>query len=120
MRVRLESGLATKRTSIRSAWPQSRGLHPKPITEWNVGCEKCHGPGSRHIQRPSRANIVNPARLNYVQANNVCIQCHAQGQPLKSPIKGKYYDWPVGFHVGLDLKDFWKLEDHKLGDPTFT
>ena len=23
-----------------------------------------------------------------------------QGQPLKNLIQGKYYDWPVGFHVG--------------------
>lgn len=95
-------------------------IQTKTVTEWNVGCEKCHGPGSEHMQRPSRANIVNPARLNYVQANNVCIQCHAQGQPLKSPIEGKYYDWPVGFHVGLDLQGFWKLEEHKLGETTFT
>ena len=55
-----------------------------------------------------------------VHANDVCIQCHSQGQPLKNPIEGRYYDWPSGFHVGLDLKDFWRLEDHKLGETTFT
>ena len=27
---------------------------------------------------------------------------------------------PSGFHVGLDLKDFWELEEHKLGETTFT
>ena len=32
-----------------------------------------------------------------MQANDVCIQCHSQGQPLTNPIAGKYYDWPVGF-----------------------
>jgi Cytochrome c554 and c-prime len=37
----------------------------KTVTEWNVGCEKCHGPGGDHVQRPSRANVVNPARLDY-------------------------------------------------------
>jgi predicted CXXCH cytochrome family protein len=92
----------------------------KTVTEWNVGCEKCHGPGSAHVRQPSRSNIVNPARLDTVQATNVCIQCHSQGRPLKSPINGKYYDWPVGFHVGLDLKDFWKLEESKPGEQTFT
>jgi predicted CXXCH cytochrome family protein len=65
-------------------------------------------------------NITNPARMDSLQATNVCIQCHSQGQPLNSPINGKYYDWPVGFHVGLDLKDFWKLEEHKLGEQSFT
>ena len=74
----------------------------KTPTEWNVGCERCHGPGSAHIAKPVRDTIVNPARLDYVHANDTCIQCHSQGRPLKSPIEGKYYDWPVGFHVGLE------------------
>src|SRR5262249_8315266 len=36
----------------------------KTVTEWNVGCERCHGPGSAHVVNPSRATIVNPARLD--------------------------------------------------------
>jgi len=92
----------------------------KAITEWNVGCERCHGPGSAHAANPTRANIVNPAKLDFVRANDTCIQCHSQGQPLKNPMQGQYYDWPVGFHQGLDLKDFWKLEEHKLGETSFT
>src|SRR5579863_710768 len=95
-------------------------IRTKTVTEWNVGCEKCHGPGAAHAAKPSRENILNPARLDFVQANNVCIQCHSQGQPLRNPIEGKYYDWPVGFHVGLNLAEFWKLEEHKLGETTFT
>jgi predicted CXXCH cytochrome family protein len=92
------------------------------VTEWNVGCEKCHGPGSEHVKQPVRFNIVNPARLDYVQANDVCVQCHSQGQPLKTPTGGKYkyYDWPAGFQVGHKLGDFWKLEPHKLGETSFT
>jgi predicted CXXCH cytochrome family protein len=90
------------------------------VTEWNVGCERCHGPGSEHVARPSRANIQNPARMDYVQSNDTCIQCHSQGRPLTNPIEGKYYDWPVGFHVGLNLQDYWELEEHKLGETSFT
>jgi predicted CXXCH cytochrome family protein len=63
---------------------------------------------------------VNPARLDFVRATDTCIQCHSQGQPLSNPINGQYYDWPVGFNQGLNLKDFWKLEDHKLGETSFT
>jgi predicted CXXCH cytochrome family protein len=90
------------------------------VTEWNVGCEKCHGPGSVHAAKPARTNIVNPARLDSVSANDTCIQCHSQGRPLKNPIEGRYYDWAVGFEMGKDLKDYWQLEDHKLGETTFT
>lgn len=94
-------------------------IKTKTVTEWNVGCERCHGPGSEHVVHPSRADIINPARLDFVQANDTCIQCHSQGQPLKNPINGAYYDWPVGFHMGGKLQDFWKLEEHKLGETTF-
>src|SRR3954469_16327181 len=95
-------------------------VQTKAVTEWNVGCEKCHGPGGAHAAAPARTNIVNPARLDFVRANDVCIQCHSQGQPLANPIKGKYYDWPVGHDVHKNLLDFWKLEEHKLGEQTFT
>ena len=95
-------------------------VQTKQPTEWNVGCEKCHGPGSEHVARPARANIVDPSRLNFVQANDTCLQCHTQGQPLTNPVNGQYYDWRVGFHQGLNLKDFWQLEGHKLGELSFT
>ena len=95
-------------------------IHTKQVAEWNVGCEKCHGPGSEHVEHPSRANTLNPARMDYVQASDTCIQCHSQGRPLTSPIDGKYYDWPVGYRVGLNLRDFWQLEEHTLGEATFT
>jgi len=95
-------------------------IETKTVTEWNVGCESCHGAGGDHVANPMRSTIVNPARLDYVVANDTCIRCHSQGQPLTNPIGGKYYDWPVGFHMGLRLSDFWKLEPHKAGEATFT
>ena len=95
-------------------------IETETVTEWNVGCEKCHGPGSEHVRRPSSSNIVNPARLDYVHASDTCIQCHSQGRPPKNPINGKYYDWPVGFDAGRNLQDFWELEEHKLAETSFT
>jgi len=94
-------------------------IQTKTVTEWNVGCERCHGPGSEHVRRPSAQTIVNPAKLDFVRANDTCIQCHSQGQPLTNPIQGQYYDWPVGFHQGGNLRDYWKLEEHKLGETNF-
>lgn len=93
-------------------------IHTKQVAEWNVGCERCHGPGSEHIAHQTRANIINPAHMDYVAASDTCIQCHSQGQPVSNPIEGKYYDWPVGYNVGLKLQSFWKLEDRTLGAPT--
>lgn len=91
----------------------------KAPTEWNVGCEKCHGAGSEHVKSP-KGNILNPARMDSKRANDTCIQCHSQGRPPKGAVDGVYYDWPVGFHQGLKLEDFWELEEHKPGSTTFT
>lgn len=94
-------------------------IETKQVTEWNVGCEKCHGPGSVHVEHPTKENIVNPDTLDPVRGNDVCIQCHSQGQPLSNPVAGKYYDWPVGFVPGKRLADFWKLEELKPGTTNF-
>jgi predicted CXXCH cytochrome family protein len=96
-------------------------IHSKQVVEWNVGCERCHGPGSEHVAHPTRGNILNPAAMDSVAANDTCIQCHSQGQPTKAPVGGKYpaYDYAVGYHVGLRLQDFWKLEDCTLGQTDF-
>ena len=92
-------------------------IRTKTVTEWNVGCEKCHGPASEHARRPSRANIVNPVRLDFVRANDVCIQCHSTGDSARNPIEGKNYAWPVGFRPGTVLKDFWKMDDRNALGP---
>ena len=91
----------------------------KTVTEWNVGCERCHGPGSAHGLEPTKESIVNPARLDPVRASDTCIQCHSQGQPTKNPIEGQYYDWPVGYDVRGRLSDHWRLEEQRLGETNF-
>jgi predicted CXXCH cytochrome family protein len=113
--------------SQRPTGPLCDGCHSvnydiktKAVTEWNVGCEQCHGAGSAHVADPRPGTILNPARENYVQANDTCIACHSQGRPLKAPVGVKPYDWPVGYRAGLNLADFWVLESHKLGELSFT
>ena len=86
----------------------------KTVTEWNVGCERCHGPASDHLERPSRGNIVNPSRLDPGSAVDVCVQCHSEGHPPQ-PIDGKNFQWPVGFRPGMRLSDFWRLDEHVIG-----
>jgi predicted CXXCH cytochrome family protein len=89
-------------------------LKAKTVVEWNVGCERCHGPASDHVARPSRANIVNPSRLDPVASVDTCVQCHSEGH-APQPIDGIEIRWPVGFRPGLRLADFWQLDEHVTG-----
>jgi hypothetical protein len=64
----------------RPAGPLCDGCHSvnydirtKRVTEWNVGCERCHGAGSLHVRDEKAATIVNPAKLDAVRADDVCI-----------------------------------------------
>ena len=93
-------------------------IKTKTVTEWNVGCEKCHGAGSLHVQFPVASTIVNPSKLQGERADDVCLQCHSQGQPRTKPLEGVYYDWPVGYQPGDRLSDVWMLEEHHLGKET--
>jgi predicted CXXCH cytochrome family protein len=97
----------------------SYDIHAKKPTEWNVGCERCHGPGSEHAAHPTRTNILNPSQMDSVASTDTCIACHSQGQPKSGLIEGKAYDWPVGYRAGEHLKDYWKLEDITLGQTDF-
>ncbi|HXR96584.1 MAG TPA: cytochrome c3 family protein [Terriglobales bacterium] len=87
--------------------------------EWNVGCERCHGPGSDHAAHPTPNNILNPASLDDVASDDTCIQCHSQGRPRTPVINGRAYDWPVGYQVGLRLVDFWSLDSSSYGQSDF-
>jgi predicted CXXCH cytochrome family protein len=50
-----------------------------PFLENGVGCERCHGPGSEHVQDPEHARMVDPAKLAPELRDSVCSQCHLTG-----------------------------------------
>ncbi len=84
-------------------------------TEYNVGCEACHGPGAAHAADPSRSNI-NRIDLDWsgtgegtvspiVRASQVCGNCHwgtASRNGLTDPRRmnhEQYSDWTVSGHA---------------------
>lgn len=57
-----------------------------PFREVAIGCERCHGPGTDHIQFHRRLAsfevdpIVNPAKLDPDRREDICTQCHLSGE----------------------------------------
>ena len=79
------------------------------VLEPAIGCERCHGPGELHLAErqmgkpvPSGADtsIVNPAKLPFWLADNICMNCH-EGD-IRSFQPGKSWD---DFRPGTPLND---------------
>lgn len=76
-----------------------------------IDCERCHGPGSLHVQEKQAGHmvdtskgpdytIVNPRRLSTELQNNVCQRCHLQGIAVLNDGK-TFFD----FHPGMKLSE---------------
>ena len=102
---RRQYGAADRPPLRRLSLRQLQHRHQKP-TEWNVGCEKCHGPGSEHVAIRPPKNIVNPATLDSVRANDVCLQCHSQGQPTATPSRATTTTGPSDSFPAKDSPTF--------------
>jgi hypothetical protein len=48
------------------------------MTERNIGCEACHGPGSAHVTSASKQDIFNPQNASKAEASKVCGYCHVR------------------------------------------
>ena len=74
-----------------------------------IDCERCHGPGSLHLQEKSNGiiyntnkqadySIVNPKRLPWKLQVDICQRCHLQGNNVLKPGK-KFTDFRPGMHL---------------------
>jgi predicted CXXCH cytochrome family protein len=74
--------------------------YPEPIFAYNgIACERCHGPGSAHI---NGGPIVNPAKLSSARRDSICMECHLEGNVAIERAGRHAYD----FHPGDLLSDY--------------
>jgi predicted CXXCH cytochrome family protein len=94
-----------------------------PLPE-GIDCQRCHGPGLKHIQmlkagkaaEDVRRAIVNPARLTPEREMEVCMQCHLETTSDPLPHRIVRYDrGPFSFRPGEPLSDFALSFDRASG-----
>jgi len=102
----------------------ARPRFPQSLPQ-GIDCQRCHGPGSRHIELASngrtkpqaiRAAIVNPARLAPAQQMDICQQCHLEITSAGLPQAVSRFSRPAySFRPGERLNDYIVHFDHPAG-----
>jgi hypothetical protein len=99
-------------------------MHRMKIHEAAISCERCHGPGSLHVDlhtaKPGSANqlgdidhtIVNPVHLSRELAEAVCQQCHLRGAATVLGRGRKLTDYRPGLPLQDFRQDYWLEVDN--------
>lgn len=88
-----------------------------------IDCQRCHGPGQRHIDAIARNDvdagrraIVNPAALTRDRQLEVCMQCHLESTSSPLPFQIQRYEHPpFSYTPGNALSDYFIHFDHAPG-----
>ena len=101
----------------------AQATYVTPLPE-GIDCQRCHGPGQKHVDRASegasaeviRAAIVNPARLSAERQMEICLQCHLETSNEKLPHEVMRFDRaPFSYVPGQPLADYQVAFDRAPG-----
>jgi len=83
-----------------------------PFSDAGVTCERCHGPGAAHVKG---GPIVNPAKLDAVRRDAVCMQCHLEGKAAIERAGRHVYDYRPGLQLSDYIRYFVFAEQKRQG-----
>jgi predicted CxxxxCH...CXXCH cytochrome family protein len=69
-------------TGLKAAYDRAAKKWKTEFVDAGVACESCHGPGARHADSASAADIVHPAKVDRERSLAICAQCHGPRQPV--------------------------------------
>ncbi len=122
--VRFSRGIEMECMSCHNAMPKAEeGAVNKFVSiPDGIDCERCHGPGSLHVQEKLKGiivdtatqidyTIVNPRKLPWELQIDVCQRCHLQGNAVLK--EGKKF---TDFRPGMVLSDYMEVYLPKYKD----
>ena len=108
-------------TPVGSDLPHRSHRFPRQLPH-GIGCQRCHGPGARHVQKANdpnasdeeiRSRILNPAHFTERQRQDLCMSCHLQPESIRSRMMVRSFQNPMySLLPGKDLTDFVTYLDH--------
>ncbi|MFY9745864.1 MAG: multiheme c-type cytochrome [Acidobacteriaceae bacterium] len=66
---------------VQESLPDARNhFSGSPFLRGGILCSSCHGDPLRHLADHGKGPIINPARLDPVLRDSICLECHLEGE----------------------------------------
>jgi predicted CXXCH cytochrome family protein len=93
--------LSCHTSGLQPPLPGTQNKYPSPVyAHSGITCERCHGAGNLHAA--NSGPIINPAKLAPERRDQICMQCHLEGNvAIEQPGRHLYE-----FEAGENLSDF--------------
>jgi tetratricopeptide (TPR) repeat protein len=97
----LPACLGCHTSNMKPPAPGTENKYSLPLfAHAGITCERCHGPGAAHAT--SKGAIINPSKLAPARRDDICMQCHLEGNvAIEQPGKHLYE-----FQPGDNLADY--------------
>ncbi len=68
-------------SDVQASLPDARNhFAGLPFPQGGLTCASCHGDASQHIAQHGKGPILNPAKLEAVRRDSICLECHLEGE----------------------------------------